>query len=235
MEVSIGKKKVMVYTRAMKTAHAWSPACRTAARLVSLALLAAALGGCLLTFGAPLARKVEPNSLVVEAGAGAAMVSDPLVLGVGSYAYVGRSLGKHFEIGVLPYILAFGLEAEPSWSLTVPLKWDPFPYESPVHVLAFAGPSVIVIGEGGTFGAIAAGAGVSWTPTPKFEAYASASIPVTGDPKTLALVTACAGARYRLNPSLEMGAGLSYTYPSPATLMIAGTYRMKPLLRGYGF
>lgn len=225
----------MVYTRAMKTESGWFPACRTAARLVSLALLAAALGGCLLTFGAPLARKVEPNSLVVEAGAGAAMVSDPLVFGGGGYAYVGRSLGKHFEIGVLPVILAFGLGAEPTWSITVPLKWDPFPYESPVHVLAFAGPSVNVIGEGGTLGAIAAGAAVSWTPTAKFEAYASASVPVTLKLDTLALVTACAGARYRLNPALQLGAGLSYTYPSPATLMIAGTYRMKPLLSGYGF
>jgi hypothetical protein len=225
----------MVYTRAMKTARAWFPACRTAARLVSLALLAAVLGGCLLTFGAPLARKVEPGSLVVEAGVGAAMVIDPLVFGGGGYAYVGRSLGKHFEIGVLPVILAFGLDVEPSWSLTVPFKWDPFPYESPVHVLAFAGPSVTVLGEIGTLGAIAAGAAVSWTPTPRLEAYASVSVPVTFKLESLVVVTACAGARYRLNPSLELGAGLSYTYPSPATLMIAGTYRLKPLLSGYGF
>ena len=219
----------------MKTAHAWFPAGRTAARLFSLVLLAAALGGCLLTFGAPLARKVEPGTLLVEAGAGAVMVVDPLVFGGGGYVYVGRSLGKHFEIGVMPVILAFGMDVEPSWSLTVPLKWDPFPYESPVHVLAFAGPSVIVIGEGGTVGAIAAGAALAWTPTPKFELYASASVPVSGELGTLALVTACAGARYRLNPSLELGAGLSYTYPAPATLMIAGTWRLKPLLSGYSF
>lgn len=104
-----------------------------------------------------------------------------------------------------------------------------------MHVLAFAGPSVMVLGEGGTFGAITAGAALAWTPTPKIELYASASVPVLLRLDTPALVTACAGARYRLNPSLELGAGLSYTYPAPATLMIAGSYRLKPLLSGYGF
>jgi hypothetical protein len=94
---------------------------------------------------------------------------------------------------------------------------------------------VMVLGEGGTFGAITAGAALAWTLTPKLELYTSASVPVSLKLESLVVVTACAGARYRLNPSLELGAGLSYTYPAPATLMIAGTWRLKPLLSGYGF
>ena len=213
-----------MYTAAMKT---------SAVALAAILLIVMTLGGCLLTVGAPLVRKVEPDRLVLEAGGGAAMAGSPSTFGAAGYAYVGRSLGRHFEIGILPTISSFGVDGEPSWSITLPVKWDPFPYEWPAHLVVFAGPAVAVFG--GTYGVIVAGTGVSWTATKWLEAYAVASVSASGDLNSLAGVTASAGARFLLSPSIELGAGLTYTNPGPATAMAALTVRTQSLLSGYGF
>ncbi len=207
---------------------------KTAAFLswTALALAVMMLGGCLLTVGAPLARRVEPDSLVVEAGGGGAMVGSGAAFGGVGYAYVGRSIGKHFELGILPAFAAFG-GSSLDWSITLPFRWDPMPYESPLHVIAFGGPSVIV--ADGTFGAIVTGAGLSWQPVKWMDAYATLSLPVSGAAETLAYVTASAGARFPLLPSFELGAGMTWTYPAVFTAMLSGTIHTRPLLAGYGF
>ena len=58
------------------------------------------ISGCLLTVGAPLARKVEPGKWTIEASAGPIINETP---GASAYLYAGRALGRHFEIGLLPY------------------------------------------------------------------------------------------------------------------------------------
>ncbi len=96
------------------------------------------LSGCLVSLGAPLVRKVEPNRWIFEAGGGPA-VSASDTPGWGAYAYVGRGLGEHFEIGILPYGYAF-VDYGHLGALFVPVKWDPFVYEWPFHLIFFTGP-----------------------------------------------------------------------------------------------
>jgi hypothetical protein len=208
---------------------------KTAAFLsgTALALAVMTLGGCLLTVGSPLARKVEPDSLVVEAGGGGTMLGSGAAFGGVGYAYVGRSIGKHFEIGFLPAFAAVGGGVPPGWSITIPFRWDPVAYDAPLHPIVFGGPSVMVLD--GTLGAIVLGAGLSWTPVKWLDAYAALSLPVSGDPQSLTYVTASAGARFPVLPSFELGAGLTWTYPAVFTAMVSGTIRTKPLLAGYGF
>jgi hypothetical protein len=208
---------------------------KTAAFLsgTALALAVMTLGGCLLTVGAPLVRKVEPDSLVVEAGGGGTMAGAGASFGGMGYAYIGRSIGKHFELGILPAFAVLGGGVAPGWSITLPFRWDPLPYESPLHVVVFGGPSVIVVD--GTYGAIVAGTGLSWQPVKWLDAYACLSLPVTGAAETLAYVTASAGARFPVLPSFELGAGMTWTYPAVFSAVLSGTIHTKPLLSGYGF
>ncbi len=208
---------------------------KTAAFLsgAALALAVMTLGGCLLTVGAPLVRKVEPDSLVIEAGGGGVMLGAGAGFGGAGYAYVGRSIGKHFEIGILPTVAAFGAGSEPAWSITLPFKWDPLPYESPWHLLVFGGPGITVAGA--TFGTLLLGTGVSWQPAPWMQAYAGASLPLSAEPSTAGMVTASAGARFPLLPSFELSTGVTWTYPAVFTAMLAGTIHTRPLLAGYGF
>ena len=200
----------------MKTRGAFLPTA-----LVVIVLSVTALAGCLLTVGAPLTRKVEPDRWVLEAGGGAAVVgtgtaASAALRGAG-YAYAGRALGKHFELGVLPVFYSLGSSAEPYWSITAPLRWDPFPYEWPTHLIVFAGPSVIV--AGGTYGVIMAGAGASWRAANSLDVYGSFSMPLPA----WEFITASAGARFRLSPSFQLGAGMTYTYPGLLTATAAAT------------
>ena len=207
----------------------------TVARAARAALLLAVvtLGGCLLTVGSPLVRKVEPDQLVMEAGGGGLMIGSGAAFGGAGYLYVGRSLGKHVEIGILPVVAGVEGGSGLWWSLTAPVRWDPFPYEAPLHLIVFGGPSLTVTDA--TYPSVLAGAGLSWQPVKWMEAYASASVPVTGSATTLAFLTASAGARFPLLPSFELGAGVTWTYPYVFTAMLAGTVRTKPAFVGYGF
>jgi hypothetical protein len=216
MTASIGQSRPRVYTLAMKTRGALLPAA-----LVVIVFTIFALAGCLLTVGAPLTRKVEPDRWVLEAGGGAAVVgagtAASAVLRGAGYAYAGRALGKHFELGVLPVFYSLGSSAEPYWSITAPLRWDPFPYEWPAHLLVFAGPSIIV--AGGAYGVIMTGAGASWKATNSLDVYGSLSAPLP----SWQFITASAGTRFRLSPSFQLGAGMTYTYPGLLTATAAAT------------
>ena len=107
--------------------------------LVLLALLGMFfLSGCIVSLGTPLVRKIEQNSWIIEGGVGPGWVASDAP-GVGSYVYVGRGLGEHFEIGILPYGYVF-VDTGYAVAFSVPVKWDPFAYESPFHMTFFAGP-----------------------------------------------------------------------------------------------
>lgn len=195
--------------------------------LAGAVLWAIALTGCLLTMGAPLVRRVEPDRWVLESGGGATLAGPTApgaspVFGTTGYAYFGRALGKHFEIGLLPVISSLGSGAEAQWSITAPLKWDPFPHDWPTHLIVFAGPSVIV--AGGTYGAVVTGAGVSWKVTDRFEGYGSFSAPLP----SWQFLTASVGARLAVNPLFQLGAGVSYTYPGLFTATAGATVLSKP-------
>lgn len=133
------------------------------------------LSGCLVSFGTPLARKVEPNRWILEAGGGLG-TTDPRAEAIswGGYAYVGRGLGEHFEIGILPYYYTFN--GDQVGALCVPVKWDPFNYDKPLHVTFFAGPVLYTFSE--TMGLDAAGTigtGVSGYSGDVVELYGSLS------------------------------------------------------------
>lgn len=217
----------------MKNRPALFPAAVRALVRAAVVLAILALGGCLLTLGGPLVRKVEPGRLVIEAGGGPVMGGGTSTFGGAGYAYIGRPLGKHFEIGILPAVAAFGGSTETAWSITLPVRWDPFPADWPAHLIVFAGPALNVVE--GTFGTILAGTGVSWTATKRLEAYAALSVPLSADSTTLTAFTASAGARWMVSPDLQLGAGLTLTYPGLATAMVGMTIRTQPPLSGYSF
>jgi hypothetical protein len=173
----------------------------TLSRLIVLLVLVPLVSGCLLTLGAPLTRKVQPDSWVLEAAAGGSSSGGP---GFCGYLYAGKSLGSHFEIGLLPHVYSIsdGLAA----ALTVPIRWDPLPNDWQVHLVPFLGPTVFggkVEGVGAT-----GGVGLSWQPLPWLEFFAvgSALIPY------VQLFTAGGGARVVFG-DWQVGASLMYSNP----------------------
>jgi hypothetical protein len=63
---------------------------------------------------------------------------------VGGYAYIGRGLGEHFEIGILPcgYFASSEPYPEAMGAFYVPIKFDPWPYDDIIHVVIYAGPGL---------------------------------------------------------------------------------------------
>ena len=106
-------------------------------RLAVLLVLISLLSGCILTLGAPLTRKVVPDSWVLEGAVGGTNFGSP---GFAGYLYAGKSLGSHFEIGLLPY--AYSFTDAVALALTVPVRWDPFPLDWQVHLVPFLGPTI---------------------------------------------------------------------------------------------
>jgi hypothetical protein len=62
----------------------------------------------------------------------------------GGYTYLGRGLGEHFEVGILPYGY---ISNDESWvgALFVPLKFNPFPYDFRAQLTLFAGPVLYAV------------------------------------------------------------------------------------------
>ncbi|GEM_PF-6479856 len=163
------------------------------------------LSGCLLTVGAPLARKVEPGKLIVEGSGGPLVASNTSGnIGFSSYLYAGKNLGKHFEIGILPYFyhtFLGGLVGEvQAGVIAVPLKWDPFNYSWPFHLTIYAAPSLFMGDIDGTL--LYEGIGLSYDFPFPLQLYASYSIPYYA----FNWFTANIGFRYRFSERLYIGA-----------------------------
>ena len=162
------------------------------------------LSGCLLTVGAPLARKVEPGKVIVEgAGGPLATSSTSGSMGFSSYLYAGKNLGKHFEIGLLPYIyrtFVGGSGEVLAGVIAVPLKWDPFNYSLPFHLTVFAAPSFFMGDINGPL--VYEGIGLSYDFHFPLQLYASYAIPYYA----FNWFTGNIGFRYRISERLYIGA-----------------------------
>jgi len=165
------------------------------AALLALPLL---LSGCLLTVGGPLSRRVEPGRWRLEAAAGPGLVNEFGSLNAMAYGYAGHALGRHWEVGALPYLYSWG--GQRVLAAAVPLRWDPFPYSWPVHLVPFAGP-VFFWAPGTTSGVGGmSGLGLSLRVGGLAEFYASGSTMSQS-------LTYSAGARFDLANGFELGVG----------------------------
>jgi hypothetical protein len=159
------------------------------------------LAGCLLTMGAPLARRIEPDSWVIEAGGGV-LAGDAGAQGL-AWAYAGRAIGSHWEVGALGW--AYGLGTEVVGALALPVRWDPVPYERQLHVILGAGP-LVFFADGAGMSALAEVA-LAWHPRPSFDLWLSASMPVP----YYQLFTVAAGTRWHPARRLALGVSAQYT------------------------
>ena len=164
------------------------------------ALLALSLSGC-LTLGAPLARRVHPGAWQLEAAVGPSMVNRFDALDGFAYGYGGRALGRHFELGALPYVITFG--GDVLVALALPVRWDPFPYSWPVHLVPFAGPMGFWVPDKALSMGAMTGLGLSLRLGELAELYAcgSAFLPV---PQFL---SSSVGVRFDLANGWELGFG----------------------------
>ncbi len=172
------------------------------------------LSGCLVSLGTPLVCKVEPKTWIIEGGGGLVISGFHETWGWGGYAYVGRGLGEHFEIGILPYgyILA---DYNYAGALFVPVKWDPFAYERPFHWIFFLGPVLYYtyldtfseFGLGGTIGT-----GWSYFAGGVGELYGSTSTLIyPGDYGAYVPLTFELGLRFHITDRFNLGLNVIYT------------------------
>ncbi len=169
------------------------------------------LSGCLMTIGAPLAKRIKPNSWTFE---GAFSIMNPFEQtppGSAAYFYAGHSLGKHFEIGVLPFFYFTNttgiLSNITSSAIALPIKWDPFDYESPFHLSLYAAPCWYTGDIEGFL--LYEGLGLSYYFPFPLEIYASYSIPYYG----FQLFTLSVGSRYYITPHLAVGTNFTLVEP----------------------
>jgi hypothetical protein len=118
-----------------------------------------------------------------------------------AYGYAGHALGRHWEFGALPYLYA--AEGQAVLVLALPVRWDPFPYSWPVHLVPFAGPlGFWAPGQTVSIGGLT-GAGFSLRLGELVELYASSSVflPIS------MFATSSVGARFDLANGFELGLG----------------------------
>jgi hypothetical protein len=181
-----------------------------ARRLAAAALLSLLLSGCLVTFGGPLARRVEPGRWRIEGGGGPSLGNPPGILDGALLAYAGRALGRHFEAGLMPCF--YTIYQSPVLTLALPVRWDPFPHDWAFHLVPFAGPALysmptvsdLVFGVGGL-----AGLGFSLRFGELAELYAAGSLFIPA----ARFVTASAGVRFDLKNGFELGLGAVFASP----------------------
>jgi hypothetical protein len=181
-----------------------------ARRLLVVALLPLLTSGCLVSFGAPLTRRVEPGRWRIEGGGGPSLLNPPGFLDGALYGYAGRALGRHLEAGLMPCF--YTIYQTPVLSLAMPVRWDPFPYSWAFHLVPFAGPALysmptipeLRFGIGGL-----AGLGFSLRFGELAELYAAGStfIPAAQ------FATASAGIRFDLKNGFELGVGAVFASP----------------------
>jgi hypothetical protein len=169
--------------------------------LFLLLFLPLLLSGCLLTLGGPLSRRVEPGRWQVEAAAAPSLANEYGALNVLAYGYAGYPLGRHWEVGAMPYVYTW--ETEGVLAAGVPVRWDPFPYRWSVHLVPFAGPVVFWV-PGTGFGAGGMGGlGFSLRIGELAELYASGSIFLPGTE----FLSASFGTRFDLANGFTLGLG----------------------------
>jgi hypothetical protein len=171
---------------------------RAALLTLALPLL---LSGCLITLGGPLSRRVEPGRWRLEAAAGPSLANEYGTLNVIAYGYAGRALGRHWELGALPY--AYSWEGQGVLAAAVPLRWDPFPYAWGVHLVPFIGPAFFWAPGKGAGAGTMSGLGLSLRVGELAEFYASGSLFVPGT----RFLSSAAGARFDLANGFELGVG----------------------------
>ena len=183
----------------------------TARRLCVLALCAPLLGGCLMTLGAPLMRRVEPGRWTVEAAA--ALTSQGP--GFAAHAYIGRALGRHFEIGLMPY--GYNLEDLGVGAVYVPIKWDPLAETSRFRWILHAGPAAFF---GGVQGAAAVlGTGMCVEIGRRFEILASASTAIPA----VQLFSLAGGFRVGLTERFSLGLTGFFSLPAVGGVELSGS------------
>jgi hypothetical protein len=180
-------------------------------RMLALAILLPLLAsGCLVTFGAPLARRVEPGRWRIEGGAGPSLFNTIGTLDGALYGYAGRALGRHFEAGLLPSY--YTIYRVPVLALAMPLRWDPFPYRWALHLVPFAGPvlfSLPTVSEAqfGIGGLAGLGFSLRFGELAELYAAGSAFIPA------VKFGTVSVGARFDLMNGFELGVGAVFANP----------------------
>jgi hypothetical protein len=197
-------------------------------RLAAAVLLPLLASGCLVTFGGPLARRVEPGRWRIEGGAGPSLFNPIGVLDGALYGYAGRALGRHFEAGLLPCY--YTIYQVPVLALAMPVRWDPFPYRWAFHLVPFAGPvlfSLPTVSEAqfGIGGLAGLGFSLRFGDLAELYAAGSAFIPA------IKFSTASVGVRFDLKNGFELGVGAVFansveTYPG----LILGTVTVSTLL-----
>ena len=197
-------------------------------RLAAAALLSLALSGCLVTFGGPLARRVEPGRWRIEATGGPSLGNAPGILDGALLAYAGRALGRHFEAGLMPCF--YTIYQSPVLALAMPVRWDPFPYDWAFHLVPFAGPVLFTMPtvpelsfSGGGF----AGLGFSLRFGELAELYAAGSFFIPA----ARFATASAGLRFDLKNGFELGLGAVFANPvDDYPGLVLGTITVSTLL-----
>ncbi len=159
------------------------------------------LSGCLITLGGPLSRRVEPGRWRVEAAAGPSLTNKYGTLNALAYGYAGYPLGRHWELGAMPY--AYAWDGQGVLAAALPVRWDPFPYSWAVHLVPFAGPVLFwAPGETVAMGAMT-GLGFSLRVGELAEFYASGSAFVPNSK----FLSSAVGARFDLANGFELGVG----------------------------
>ena len=197
-------------------------------RLAAATLLSLALSGCLVTFGGPLARRVEPGRWRIEAAGGPSLGNAPGILDGALLAYAGRALGRHFEAGLMPCF--YTIYQSPVLALAMPVRWDPFPYDWAFHLVPFAGPVLFTMPtvpelpfSGGGF----AGLGFSLRFGELAELYAAGSFFIPA----ARFATASAGLRFDLKNGFELGLGAVFANPvDDYPGLVLGTITVSTLL-----
>jgi len=179
-------------------------------RLAVAALLSLLLSGCLVTFGGPLTRRVEPGRWRIEGGGGPSLGNQPGILDGALLAYAGRALGRHFEVGLMPSF--YTVHQAPVLALALPVRYDPFPHDWAFHLVPFAGPAVFsmpAVPDLRFSGGGLAGLGFSLRFGELAELYAAGSFFIPA----ARFVTASAGLRFDLKNGFELGLGAVFASP----------------------
>ncbi len=184
------------------------------------------LSGCLMTIGAPLVKRIKPNTWTFE---GALSIMNPFeqtAPGTAGYIYAGHTLGKHFEVGLLPFFYSANTEGILSnitaSAVSLPVKWDPFDYKSPFHFILYAAPCWYTGDINGLL--LYEGLGISYYFPFPLEFYISYSIPYYG----FQLFTLSIGSRYYITPNLALGTNFTLIEPLAYGFTISLTTLLGP-------
>jgi hypothetical protein len=184
-------------------------------RLAALFAVAASVTGCLLTLGAPLARRVEEDRWVLEAGGGVMCpTSFEGAAGMG-YLYAGRGISTDVEAGLLGWFVGDAT----GWigAVTLPLEFDPLPRSWPVGILVGAAPGIFFSSDGDPEFGLVPNLGIVASPLPWLDLFVSGSAIVP----SIEYYTLAAGFRCMPRPSIQLGCAVMYTNPDILTASIS--------------